>query len=195
MGGRGQQHNEAAITPAWTPRTSPQHSTGAESAKETVKVLRSRDTGIQGGYRMERRVTKNSMYRGEQHNIYFSVFHSVPKITLGSLIRLIGYFISLNIFVFVPPDCCYARYSAALLQCLRESIQMERRSGSGQLSPSRHATLAARQATSEDFHQAIVTLSPRCIHYIGQQTRRPHSRAEQDTRMWRPGLLPNDQEN
>ena len=127
MGGRGQQHNEAAITPAWTPITSPHFNTGAESAKETVKVLRSRDTGKQGGYRMERRVTKNSMYRGEQHNIYFSVFHSVPKITLGSLIRLIGYFISLNIFVFVPPDCCYARYSAALLQCLRESIQMERR--------------------------------------------------------------------
>ena len=43
------------------------------------------------------------------------------------IIRLIGYFISLNIFVFVPPDCCYARYSASLLQCLRESIQMERR--------------------------------------------------------------------
>ena len=128
MGGRGQQHNELHnYTSLDTDNlSSPQHR--AESARETVKMLRSRfislSTGTQGGHKMERRVTINSEYHGESN-----VFHSLPKITLSSmtLIRLIGYFISLNIFVFVPPDCCYARYSATLLQCLRESIQMERR--------------------------------------------------------------------
>ena len=66
----------------------------------------------------------------------------------------------------------------ACVKVFKWSGDISQRSGSGQLSPSRHATVAARQATSEDFHQAIVKLFPRAAATILASSRhRAHTAA------------------